>query len=162
MKQHDNSSYPKTGIHKYVVEYIRALPDLHGKKILDVPCGDGRASYEFQKKGGDVIALDLFPHFIEGANLSAEFADLSETLPVESNSIDYILCQEGIEHIPNQLHVLEEFNRVLKKDGILLITTPNYSHVRARLSHFILETDFWKRKSYKPCLFLQVFKSQSV
>ena len=57
----------------------------------------------------------------------------------------YIICQEGIEHIPNQLNVLEEFNRVLKKDGILLITTPSNSHIRARLSHFLLETDLLRR-----------------
>lgn len=145
MTSPDNHNFPETGIHKYVAERIRSLPDLSGKNILDVPCGDGRATHEFQKKGANVIALDLFPIFIKAVNLSAEYADLSETLPVESNSIDYIICQEGIEHIPNQLNVLEEFNRVLKKDGVLLITTPNYSHVRARLSHFLLETDLWKR-----------------
>jgi SAM-dependent methyltransferase len=77
--------------------------------------------------------------------VKAEFADLSEILPIESESIDYVICQEGIEHIPNQLKVLEEFNRVLKKNGVLLITTPNYSHVRARLSHFFIESDIWKR-----------------
>ncbi len=145
MINHDNYNFPKTGIHKYVAKYIRALPDMSGKNILDVPCGDGRAAYEFKKKGANVIALDLFPNFIKLTDLSAEYADLSETLPVESGSIDYIICQEGIEHIPNQLNVLEEFNRVLKKDGVLLITTPNNSHVRARLSHFLLESDFWKR-----------------
>ena len=66
-------------------------------------------------------------------------------LTVASESIDYIICQEGIEHIPNQLKVLEEFNRVLKKDGVLLITTPNNSHFRARLSHFLFETDIRKK-----------------
>ncbi len=145
MTKHDNYDFPKTGIHKYVTEYIRSLPDLSGKNVLDIPCGDGRASYEFKKKGANVIALDLFPDFMKLPDLSAEYADLSEILPLESRTIDYIICQEGIEHIPNQLQVLEEFNRVLRKDGILLITTPNYSHVRARLSHFLLETDLWKR-----------------
>ncbi len=145
MSKHDSYDFPKTGIHKYVAEYIRSLPDISGKRVLDIPCGDGRASYEFKKKGAYVIALDLFPDFMKLDDLSAEYADLSESLPVESESIDYIICQEGIEHIPNQLNVFEEFNRVLKKDGMLLITTPNYSHVRARLSHLLLETDFWKR-----------------
>jgi SAM-dependent methyltransferase len=145
MTKHNNYNFPKTGIHKYVAEYIRSLPDLSAKNVLDIPCGDGRASYEFKKKGANVIALDLFPEFMKLADLSAEYADLSEPLPIESGSIDYIICQEGIEHIPNQLNVLEEFNRVLKKDGILLITTPNYSHIRARLSHFLLETDLWRR-----------------
>jgi len=145
MAKHESYDFPKTGIHKYVAEYIRSLPDMSGKRVLDIPCGDGRASYEFKKKGANVIALDLFPEFMKLTDLSAEYADLSESLPVESESIDYIICQEGIEHIPNQLNVLEEFNRVLKKDGTLLITTPNYSHARARLSHLLFETDLWKR-----------------
>jgi len=145
MTKHDNYNFPKTGINKYVTEYIRSMPDLTGKIVLDIPCGDGRASYEFKKKGATIIALDIFPHFIKLDDVSAKYADLSETLPVESGSIDYIICEEGIEHVPNQLKVLEEFNRVLKKDGTLLITTPNNSHVRARLSHFLLETDYWKR-----------------
>lgn len=140
-----NYDFPNTGIHKYVLEYIRTLPDMSGKTVLDVPCGDGRSSYEFKKKGADVIALDLFPEFMLIDDIEAKYADLSEKLPVEDNSVDYIICQEGIEHIPNQLNVLEEFNRVLKKDGLLLLTTPNNSHMRARVSHMLLETDLWKR-----------------
>ncbi|MEA3523679.1 MAG: class I SAM-dependent methyltransferase [Campylobacterota bacterium] len=138
-------NFPNTGIHKYVAEYIRTLPDMSGKTVLDIPCGDGRSSYEFMKKGANVIALDLFPEFMLIDDITAQYADLSEKLPIEDNSVDYIMCQEGIEHIPDQMNVFEEFNRVLKKDGILLMTTPNYSHMRARLSHLLLETDLWKR-----------------
>ena len=141
----DPHDFPATGIHKYVTEYVRSLPDLSGKTVLDIPSGDGRSSFEFKKKGADVIALDLFPDFMKVDAVTAKFADLSGTLPQKNESIDYIICQEGIEHIPNQLNVLEEFNRVLKKGGILLITTPNKSHARARLSYFLLETDLWKR-----------------
>jgi SAM-dependent methyltransferase len=78
-------------------------------------------------------------------DVEVEYADLTETLPIDSESVDYIVCQEGIEHIPYQLKVLEEFNRVLKQGGKLLITTPSNSHLRARLSHFFLESDYWKR-----------------
>ena len=138
-------NYPKTGINYFVTEYIKTLPNLTGKVVLDIPCGDGRATYEFMKKGASVKAFDLFPEFMKLEEVTAEYADLSESLPIQSNSIDYIICQEGIEHIPNQLRVFEEFNRVLRKGGILLITTPNYSHVRARLSHLFLESDYWKR-----------------
>ena len=141
MNNKANYSFSETGIHKYVAEHIRALPDLSGKVVLDIPCGDGRASCEFKKKGAEVIALDLFPDFMKADDLKAEYADLSETLPIESGAIDCVICQEGIEHIPNQLNVLGEFNRVLKKGGVLLITTPNCSHVRARLSRFFLETN---------------------
>lgn len=137
--------FPQGGIHYFVSKYVRNLPDLTGKVVLDIPCGDGRSSYEFANRGAEVIALDLFPQFMKLDDVEAKFADLMEPLPVEDGSIDYIICQEGIEHVPNQLKVLEEFNRVLKKDGLLLITTPNFSHMRARLSRFMLESDYWKR-----------------
>ena len=137
--------FPKTGIHKYVMQYIQNLPDLSGKSVLDIPCGDGRSSYEFKKKNAKIIALDLFPEFMTLKNVKSNYADLQDTLPIETESIDYIICQEGIEHISNQFNVLSEFNRVLKKDGILLLTTPNNSHMRARISMLLLETDLWKR-----------------
>lgn len=145
MPTQKTNNYPKKGINRYVSEYIRNLPDLTGKVVLDIPCGDGRATHEFTRKGATVKAFDLFPNFMKLNGVSADYADLSDTLPLEDNSIDYIICQEGIEHMSNQHGVFEEFNRVLKKDGILLLTTPNYSHVRARLSHLFLETDYWKR-----------------
>ncbi len=113
--------------------------------MVDIPCGDGRASYEFLQKGAQIIALDLFPEFMSVDGVLAKYADLAEKLPLKDESVNYIICQEGIEHIPNQLNVLQEFNRVLKKDGIVLITTLNNSHIRARLPHFLFETDFYKR-----------------
>lgn len=137
--------FPKKGVNPYVVKYIRSLKDLTGKVVLDIPCGDGRASHEFIKRGAEVKAVDMFPHFMKLEEIEAEYADLTEILPIESSSVDYIICQEGIEHVPNQLKLLEEFNRVLKIGGTLLITTPNYSQVSARLSRFFLESDYWQR-----------------
>jgi SAM-dependent methyltransferase len=141
----NNYNFPIEGIHRHVVKYIKLLPDLSGKVVLDVPCGNGKASYEFMKKGAKVIALDLFPEFMKVSEIGASYADLSEKLPIDDESVDYIICQEGIEHMPNQLYVLQEFNRVLKKNGVALITTPSNSHIRARLSYFLFETDFYKR-----------------
>ena len=101
------------GIHKYVAAYIRQMPDLTGKVVVDIPCGDGRASYEFARKGATVKAYDLYPELIKLDSVGAAHADLLEPLPIESNSVDYVICQEGIEHIPDQLGVLQEYNRIL-------------------------------------------------
>ncbi len=137
--------FPTRGINKFVTRYIRSLPELGGKIVVDVPCGDGRASHEFGKKGATVRPLDLYPEFMAAENMSAEYADLNDPLPIESNSVDYVVCQEGIEHVQDQLSLLREFNRILKKGGHLLITTPNGSHARARVSWFLFETMYWKR-----------------
>lgn len=138
-------NYPSRGINKYVSCYIRKLPDLTGKVVLDIPCGDGRASYEFFKKGATVKAYDLYPEFMQFKNIKAEYVDILDGIPLEDKSIDYIICQEGIEHLSDQVRVFQEFNRVLKKDGYLLLTTPSYSHIRARLARFFIESDYWKR-----------------
>jgi ubiquinone/menaquinone biosynthesis C-methylase UbiE len=46
-------------------------------------------------------------------------------LPFRENSFDKILCTEVIEHIENDSCFIEEAYRVLKVNGILVITTPN-------------------------------------
>ncbi len=145
---HDNglsNGFSEEGVHQYLVRYIRRLDDLSGKRVLDIPCGEGRATWEFRRKNAEVIALDLFPEFLRVADVEARYADLTEPLPVESASVDYVVCEEGIEHVPNQLAVLEEFNRVLRPGGRLLLTTPNDSHLRARIARLLFETDLWKR-----------------
>ena len=133
------------GIHRFVREYIQKLNSLKGKKVLDIPCGTGRASYDFLQQGADVVPLDLFPKFMRVDGLEAKYADLAEPLSVEDQSMDYIICEEGIEHVPNQIQVMQEFNRVLKDGGTLLLTTPNYSHIRCRISRFLFDFDYWKR-----------------
>lgn len=133
------------GIHKYVQEYVDSLPDLTGKVVVDIPCGDGRASYAFRKRGATVRAFDLFPEFMKIDGIDAQFADLSERLPVDDASADFVICQEGIEHIPDKVRMFREFNRVLKKGGTLVFTAPSISHARGRLSWFLFETDLWRR-----------------
>ncbi|MFQ5634377.1 MAG: class I SAM-dependent methyltransferase, partial [Gammaproteobacteria bacterium] len=134
-----------TGINRFVYAYIRSLPDLSGRVVLDIPAGDGRASQEFLRKGAIVKPLDLFPEFLKVSGLEGGFGDMGDPLPLSDASVDIVMCQEGIEHVPDQLGLLNEFNRVLKPGGRLLLTTPSLSHVRARVSHMLFETDLWRR-----------------
>lgn len=140
-----NDPVPLIGINKYVVKYIDQLEDINGKTVVDIPAGDGRASFMFSKNGAEVIALDMYPEFMKAKGVKAIYADMTQTLPIETESADYLICQEGIEHVSNHIELLREFNRVLKKGGKLIITTPSMSHMRARLSYFLFETDFWRR-----------------
>lgn len=137
--------YPTRGINKYVAAYIESLPDLTGKVVVDIPCGDGRSSYSFSRKGATVKAFDLYPEFMKAEGIDAQYADLTERIPVEDSTADYLICQEGIEHIPDKVKLFREFNRSLKKGGTLIITAPNISHARARVCMFLLESEFWRR-----------------
>lgn len=140
-----NPLFPDRGIHRFVSRYLAGLPDLTGKIVVDIPCGDGRASAVFHTKNATVRALDLFPEFMRAPGLQAGHADMNEPLPLPDAGADIVICQEGIEHIPDQLHLLEEFNRILKPGGTLVLTTPNASHMRARLGWLLFESDSWRR-----------------
>lgn len=119
--------------------------ELQGKSVLDVPAGSGFTSSILKKHGADIHAYDLFPEFFKLDGVECGKIDLTCELPIDDNSMDMIICQEGIEHLPNPLFLLQEFNRILKKGGTLILSTPNISHLRAKLSYFLSESDFYKR-----------------
>lgn len=73
--------------------------------------------------------------------MTCQRANINEGMPLGPGTADFLLCQEGIEHFTDQLHALKEFNRVLKKGGGLIITTPNYSNLRAKMSYLLSESE---------------------
>lgn len=117
--------------------------ELDGRTVVDVPAGSGHSSRILQSLGAKVEALDLFPAFFNVEGLSCGYADLEDRLPLPDEHADYVLCQEGIEHMPDQLHLFAELNRVAKSGATLLMTTPNYGMLRARLSYLLGETEFY-------------------
>lgn len=138
MKHEDN---PKS-IKYRVKQYLIANKDFfRGKHVIDFPAGNGVTSRILQEIGATPKAMDLFPEYFEIEGLHCERANIREGLPVEDKSADALICQEGIEHFSDQYEALKEFNRVLKSNGKLLITTPNYSNLRARMSYLLAETE---------------------
>lgn len=139
---------PRRGIWVYVRDYLGGLGDLTGQRVVDLPCGSGFASAFVRRLGAEVVSLDLFPEAVQAEGVVATFADMNERLPVADASVDLVICMEGIEHVPDQLSLLREFDRILKPGGRLLLTTPSLSHARARVSWLLFETDFWRRMPY--------------
>lgn len=130
----------------FVKRYINDNKDLFVRKtVVDIPAGKGETSRIVQEIGGEIQPYDLFPEFFQVEGLKCLKADLNLRLPIEDNSVDIIICQEGIEHIPDQLHVFQEFGRVLKQHGKLILTTPNISHLRAKISYLFTESELIKR-----------------
>lgn len=55
-----------------------------------------------------------------GIDIRCDIVDM----PLEDESIDVILCTEVFEHIKNPVKALEEFSRIVKKGGTLILTAP--------------------------------------
>jgi ubiquinone/menaquinone biosynthesis C-methylase UbiE len=92
-------------------------------KLLDFGCGS-KPYKELFEKADEYIGIDLK---IEGREENHKYVDKfydGNVIPFDNKSFDSLLCTEVLEHVFNIEELLKEFNRVLKKGGIALITTP--------------------------------------
>lgn len=91
-----------------------------GRRALDVGCRDGYWSEELKRKGYDVVSCDIDP-----CCPRALVVDANERLPFRENEFDLLWCSEVIEHLHDPAFTIQEFKRVLKPGGKLVMTTPN-------------------------------------
>lgn len=75
-----------------------------------------------QTQGWDTSSIDLV-------------SDITE-IPAPDSSFDAVLCSEVLEHVPEPTHALDEFQRLLKPGGILILTAPFGSNVHMAPYHF--------------------------
>lgn len=106
-------------------------------KILDIDCRTANGTLFFHRNNKIKEAVCVSPSrtFLDVAkDRLKKYKIKSKTLllkkiplPIKSNSFDAVLCFETIEHISDKDHLpfLRELNRLLKKDGELILTMPN-------------------------------------
>ncbi len=138
MRYEDN---PKSIKYHVKIFLYKNAEKFNGKIIVDFPAGNGVTSRILKEIGANPVPLDLFPEYFEVKDIECNRANIKEGLPLKDNFADALICQEGIEHFSDQFNALKEFNRILKQDGLLLITTPNYSNIRAKLSYLLSESE---------------------
>jgi ubiquinone/menaquinone biosynthesis C-methylase UbiE len=112
-----------------ILEKIQELPD--GSRILDIGCAEGftieRLAYQFEKEF-EFVGVDLSETRIKSATEkeihSAKFIVSSgESIPLEDNSFDCILCSQVLEHVESDEKLLKEIYRLLKPRGIFQVDT---------------------------------------
>ncbi|MCC6599206.1 MAG: class I SAM-dependent methyltransferase [Crocinitomicaceae bacterium] len=139
MKEYvDNPKSIKYHVKKYLWKNKQRF---EGMRVVDFPAGNGITSRILKEVGAVPIPFDLFPEYFRQEGLECRQANILEKIPLKDGYSDAVICQEGIEHFTDQFKALKEFNRILKINGRLIITTPNYSNLRARMSYFLSESE---------------------
>lgn len=127
----DNYSRIKE-VHDFILEQLHLKK---GQKILDIGCGDGSLLKKI--KGSDLYGIDLSPEQVaiaKSTEIDAVALNIdAQSLPYGNDFFDSIICSEVIEHVLLPDKLLQEAYRVLKKDGIFIITTPNLASFGRRL-----------------------------
>jgi len=142
MKQLDNKFWNKYfqvyDVLNMVIPYQELLDDLikeldvkKGDLILDAGSGTGNLSIKLEKLGAKVIALDnnseaIKRHKQKNPNAEIVFHDLNKPLPFKDDYFDKIVCNNTLylfDYVVVE-KILTEFYRILKKNGICVLSNP--------------------------------------
>ena len=96
-------------------------------KVLEVGCGYGFLSFLMLAKNRQVFASDVVRGIArKPLSKGVVFKKISQgKFPFESNSFDCVISTDVIEHVLDESGFMEECWRVLKKEGKLIMATPN-------------------------------------
>lgn len=123
---HENAS-PR--IHDAVAQWLFARSDV--RRVLDVPAGVGAFAARCAQRGLQAWAGDVLDHD-DPPGVTRVRTDLNARLPFDDGFFDAVVCIEGIEHLQRPFDFVRECRRVLRPDGVLVLTTPNISSLRSR------------------------------
>jgi methionine biosynthesis protein MetW len=125
-------------------------------KLLDIGCFDGFLLEMVKERYSsiEVYGVDASAEAVRICNekgLNVRECDVENILPFPDNFFDTIVAVELIEHLADTDNFLNEVKRVLKRDGYLILATPNFFSLARRVMTFFginpyLEASF----SYPP------------
>jgi SAM-dependent methyltransferase/glycosyltransferase involved in cell wall biosynthesis/archaellum component FlaC len=126
--QHPQNHY------EHLQRYYFAAQFAAGCKVLDLGSGEGYGADILAVAAKEVVGVDISPEVVEWANQRYRRTNLSylcgsaADIPIQGESmLDLVVCFEMIEHIADQQALLREAKRLLKPEGLLIVSTPNKS-----------------------------------
>lgn len=102
-----------------------------GTRVLDCACGSGYGLSLLAERASQVTAADISEATIEFARAHFGRPNIdfrvgsAECLPFADRSFDIYVCFETIEHVESPDRLLDEAKRVLTRNGLFVVSTPN-------------------------------------
>jgi len=130
---------------EHLHRYALARELVHGKDVLDIACGEGYGSNLLIETAQSVIGVDAAEDAIAHARQTYVRSGLQfevgrcDAIPLKSNSVDVVVSFETIEHHDRHDEMMAEISRVLRADGVLIVSSPDkyeYSDVPGTTNSF--------------------------
>ncbi len=164
-------------------EFLKLLPE-KAEVVVDLGIGDGRIAEHLRKISDKFIGIDISSKMLENClkyhgNIDLIVADLDFSIPLKSESVDFISAYFLFVHLKDAKGFIEEAYRVLKQNGVFLFNLihqkkppvlkakkkkfkiKSYYHIPSHIEEYldyywfkweredIFEDKFWVSKIYK-------------
>lgn len=143
----------------------------HKKKLLVIGPGAFFEEAYIANLNYDVDVLDIDPRVLDnlqGRKISKFLHTKDGTLSiVEDQNYDLVIAKEVIEHIVNYKEYVKDLKRILKPDGFIWLSTPNYGFfllplLETTLLEAIARLNGYSRREIHPTKFSKSSLSQTV
>lgn len=118
---------------RHLMAYRFAIPFCRGQCVLDAGCGEGYGSFLLAESAASVAGIDLSADAVihacrkyTRANLAYRVMDATR-MDFPAASFDVAVSFQAIEHMHDPDAFLREINRILRRPGLAIISTPNKS-----------------------------------
>jgi ubiquinone/menaquinone biosynthesis C-methylase UbiE len=115
----------------HLADYTKAQAITNGKDVLDLGCNSGYGTDLLSGTAKSIVGVDVSPLAIATAikkfkksNAKFRLVD-GVSLPFNDNSFDVVTSFQVIEHLVDYDNYFNEIKRVLRPNGVLVLTTPN-------------------------------------
>jgi SAM-dependent methyltransferase len=115
----------------HMARYEFAKRHVHEKTVLDIACGVGYSAPVMAAAGAtSYVGVDINPDLVAFANAShggdaIRYCEGDICTWGQGREFDVITCFETIEHVPDYKAALANLHKLLRPDGLLLISSPN-------------------------------------
>ena len=130
------------------LDYIQQHMNIKNSNILDIGCGGGILAEELTDKGAKVTGLDASKKTIQIAkshakeqNHSINYLNISLEDHIKNidHKYDAIVCFELIEHVPDQLKLIQDISSICKQGGKVFLSTINRNIVSFAFAKIMAE-----------------------
>lgn len=118
--------------YEHLHRYAFAANFVSGKRVLDLACGEGYGTSMLAKQAEYAAGVEIDEQTVQHARSryakdNLEFIQGSILdVPIQGEKkFDVAVCFEAIEHVAEHDKLLSEVRRLLKYDGLFIVSTPN-------------------------------------
>lgn len=115
---------------EHIHRYAMSKDLVSGKAVVDIASGEGYGSFLLSRYAATIVGVDISPEAVLHARRKYKANNLDyrvgscDNIPLANTSVDVVVSFETIEHHDRHEEMLCEIKRILKPNGVLIISSP--------------------------------------